>query len=105
MRKEVRMVFIFTDALILTLLLACGTETTSYPVDSVSCQPYHETYSHSVTRCYDEDGDETQSVYIACNPRARPGDRYEGCVDDLLLKSVEDDCYSENICMNLMEEE
>ena len=92
------MVFIFTDALVLTLLLACGTETTSYPVDSEECQPYHETYSHSVTRCGEE-----KSVYIACNPRER--EQTQGCVDDLLLKSSEEEgCYSENVCMDLWEE-
>tara|TARA_A200000113_G_scaffold225264_2_gene245552 strand:- start:779 stop:1093 length:315 start_codon:yes stop_codon:yes gene_type:complete len=102
--SEVRkMVFIFTDALVLTLLLACGTETTSYPVDSEECQPWHETYSHSVTHCGEE-----QSVYIACNPRVRSGDQVPGCVDDLLLKCFEEseeDCFSENVCMNLWEEE
>ncbi len=105
--KVRKMVFIFTDALVLTLLLACGTETTSHTIDSNECQPYHETYSHSVTRCHDEEsGEETQSVYIACNPRARPGDRYEGCVNDLLLKSYDAvNCFSENVCMNLWEEE
>jgi len=86
------------------MLVACG-DATHYPVDSVECQPYHETYSHSVTRCYDEEGGETQNVYIACNPRARPGDRYEGCVNDVLLKSHVDNCSSENICMNSWEEE
>ncbi len=96
----------YTDAIVLLMLVACGTETTSHPVDSVECQPYHETYSHSVTRCYDEEGEETQSVYIACNPRARPDERYEDCVNDVLLKSHNDSsCISENICMNLWEEE
>ena len=94
----------YTDAIFLLMLVACG-ETTNYPVDSEFCQPYHETYSHSVTRCFDEEGNETQNVYIACNPRIRPGDRHEGCVNDLLLKSAGESCYSENICMNLWEEE
>lgn len=88
----------FTDAVVLLMLVACG-DTSSYPVDSEECQPYHEAYSHSVTYCGDE-----QSVYFACNPRARRGDQVEGCVDDLLLKSSED-CYSENVCMNLWTEE
>ena len=93
--------FIFTDALVLTLLLACGTETTSYSVDSEECQPWQETYSHSVIHCGEE-----QSVYIACNPRVRSGDQILGCVDDLLLFEEDDEnCYPENVCMNLMEEE
>ncbi len=96
----------YTDAIVLLMLVACG-DVTHLPADSAECQPYHETYSHSVTRCYDEEsGEETQNVYIACNPRARPGDRYEGCVNDLLLKSYDAiNCFSENICMNLWEEE
>ena len=94
----------FTDAIVLLMLVACG-ETSSYPVDSEVCQPYHEAYSHSVTLCFDEEGEETQSVYFACNPRVRPGDRREGCVNDILLKSrEEEDCYFENVCMNLWTE-
>ena len=102
------MVFIFTDALFLTLLLACGTETTSYPIGSEECLPWHETYSHSVTRCLDEEGEETQSIYIACNPRIRSSDQVPGCIDDILLKRFEEEdnnCYSENVCMNSVEEE
>ena len=94
--------FIFTDALVLMLLLACGTETTSYSIDSEECQPWHENYSHSVTHC-----EEGQSIFIACNPRVRNRDQVPGCVDDLLLKCFEEsdeNCYSENVCMNLMEE-
>ena len=88
----------YTDAIVLLMLVGCG-EVTSYPVDSQQCQPYHETYSHSVTYCGDE-----QSVYIACNPRVRRGDQVDGCVDDLLLKSSEEEgCYSENVCMDLAE--
>ena len=87
-------------SILLVFLIACGTETTSYPISSERCQPYHETYSHSVIHCFDAQGAESQSVYFACNPRVRPGDRQEGCVSDLLLKSS-DECYSENVCMNV----
>lgn len=88
---------LYTDAIVLLMLVACGEATTSYPANSVECQPYHETYSHSVTYCGDE-----QSVFIACNPRVRLGDQVDGCIDDLLLKSFEEEgCYSENVCMEL----
>lgn len=85
---------LYTDAIVLLMLIGCG-EVTSYPADSDQCQPYHETYSHSVVYCGDE-----QSVFIACNPRVHPEEQVEDCVSDLLLKSS-DECYSKNVCMNI----
>jgi len=82
--------------LVLALLVfACGSEEEmAFPVDSEECQPYHETYSHSVTRC----NEEVTNVFQLCNPRTL--ERETGCLDDLMLKQAEE-CFTENVCMTL----
>ncbi len=89
------MMRLYTDAIILLMLIACG-EVTSYPADSTNCQPYHETYSHSVIYCGEE-----QDVFITCNPRVRREEQVENCVNNSDLLKSSEECYSKNICMDI----
>ena len=77
--------------LVASLLFGCGHELGDETGGEEACQPYHDTYSHTVTYC----DDEATNMFIFCNPREL---NTQGCVSDP-VRELEDNCYSENICL------
>ena len=82
---------------ILLLLIGCGSDTVETPLNG-ECQPYSENYSHSVTYCGEHTEENIQNVFRVCNPRVLHDDRAEGCVSDLMLKTLDPECDTVNIC-------
>lgn len=82
---------------ILLLLIGCGSDTVETPVDG-ECQPYSENYSHSVTYCGEHTAENVQNVFRMCNPRVRHDDRTSQCIDDIMLKTLDPECDTVNIC-------
>jgi hypothetical protein len=82
---------------LVTVLLAfgCGEEFVEVQGD---CQPYSDSYSHTVIYCGEPTQDNVENVFTLCNPRiAEPQD----CVEDLALMNLADDCFAANVCWSV----
>jgi len=76
-------------------VIGCGEEFVEVEKD---CQPYNESYSHTVIYCGEAEQENVQNVFTLCNPRDRaPMD----CVGDLALMNLDDDCFAANVCWSV----
>ena len=93
MRKK--MVNVFIDAIVLTLLLACGGETKEH-TEEEPCLTTNALYSHTVTYCGGyRTPDNIVSIHVCCDT-TRTVER-NGCLPaDQPIES--DDCEEVNVC-------